>query len=138
MQTVLNTSAEESPDKATAATTHTIAGLIGYLPELQFYQLLHIDNIVETRPIEELHTLWKAATDYCARLTTSPSSTFSITPLPKTLEIPGAGASATPYLCAVLCRLSILSCPCSGTYHPTVVCKSGVCRGSETESATTI
>ncbi len=86
MQTVLNTSAEESPDKAIADATHTITGLIGYLPELQFYQLLHIDTIVETRPIEELHTLWKAATDYCARLTTSPSSTFSITPLPKTLE----------------------------------------------------
>jgi hypothetical protein len=81
MQTTVHESTISSSDK----TTHMIAGLIGYIPELQFLQLIQTDNLVETRSQEELHTVWEAAAARRTRLTNHPSPSLGTAPLPQSL-----------------------------------------------------
>jgi len=68
-----------------ASGTHTIAGLVGALPEVNFYQLLHQDNIVKTRPIEELRQLWETSHDRLSQPLASTLPNTSITYLPSSL-----------------------------------------------------
>jgi len=84
---ITSTPAGSSPaDSAHEIGTHTIAGLIGVLPELHFYQLLHQDNIVETRPIEELRSLREASREHFSKSLPSAVPGSTITYLPKSLE----------------------------------------------------
>jgi hypothetical protein len=62
--------------------THTIAGLIGHIPESQFLQ---IDNLIETRSQEQLHALWEAAVARRAQLANPSPSSPCVTPLPGAL-----------------------------------------------------
>jgi len=75
-----------STDGAHPTGTHTIAGLIGTLLELHFYQLLHQENIVETRPIEELRALWETSREHFSQSPPPAIPSVAITCLPKSLE----------------------------------------------------
>ena len=86
MQVTFNVADGPSADSAQTNGTHTIAGLIGVLPKLHFYQLLHQDNIVETRPIEELQTLWEMSRDHFSQTHPPAVPNIAITPLPKAQE----------------------------------------------------
>jgi len=86
MQTTSTIADGPSTDSALMTSTHTIAGLIGTLPELHFYQLLHQDNIVETRPIEELRALWETSREHFSQSPPPAVPSTAITYLPKALE----------------------------------------------------
>lgn len=86
MEATLTVVDKPSTDSAHLTGTYTIAGLIGALPEIHFYQLLHQENIVETRPIEELRKLWLTSQEHFSQSSPHALSSTSITFLPKSLE----------------------------------------------------
>lgn len=86
METTLTAVETSSTDSAHLTGTHAIAGLIGTLPEIHFYQLLHQANLVESRPIEDLRSLWLASQERFSHLPLPALPNATITPLPLSLE----------------------------------------------------
>ncbi len=63
------------PSAAPSVCTHTIAALIGYLPEAHARQLLQNENLVDApQSFADLHALWEGTQAHCEQLSKRKSS----------------------------------------------------------------